>query len=275
MLPLKDNVPTARLPLITMILIAVNLVVFAWQLSLPDDSASSPRLARLGVYERQEASLRFGVIPARITSPGTECELLTGGAEVGSYVCGDGRGDAAGAIDLDAPPWWQTLLSAIFMHGGWVHLLGNMLFLWIFGNNVEASMGRGRFLSFYLLAGLIASYAQAALDPGSAVPMIGASGAIAGILGGYALLYPRAKVLSLVLIVFFVTLIEVPAMLLLGGWFVLQFLPVLGQLSNDGLDSGGIAYIAHVGGFLFGLATIRLFTRRIDTGGSHPPYPVG
>ena len=164
---------------------------------------------------------------------------------------------------LDQAAWWVTLITALFMHGGILHLGGNMLFLWIFGNNIEDSMGRGRFVLFYALAGLISVYAQSLIDPGSTVPTIGASGAVAGVLGGYALLYPHARVLSLIIIIFFVTLIEIPAMILLGIWFVLQFLPAIGQTALTDLAGGdSVAYLAHVGGFVFGLAAIKLFADR-------------
>jgi membrane associated rhomboid family serine protease len=163
----------------------------------------------------------------------------------------------------------------MFMHGGILHLGGNMLFLWIFGNNIEDSLGRPRFLLFYLLAGAVAVYAQAAIDPASTVPTIGASGAVAGVLGGYALLHPRARVLTLVFIIFFITLIEVPAFIVLGVWFVLQFVPALGQtaLSEAG-DGGGVAYFAHVGGFAFGLLAIKLFALRSRARSVKPPRPV-
>jgi membrane associated rhomboid family serine protease len=148
----------------------------------------------------------------------------------------------------------------MFLHGGFLHLGGNMLFLWVFGNNIEDSMGRGRFLAFYLLAGIVAVYTQALLDTSSTVPTIGASGAVAGVLGGYILLHPKARVLTFVLIVFFFTFIEIPAMILLAIWFALQFIPAFGQIATNELaEGGGVAYFAHVGGFLFGLAMIHLF----------------
>jgi membrane associated rhomboid family serine protease len=151
----------------------------------------------------------------------------------------------------------------MFMHGGILHIAFNMLFLWIFGNNIEDSMGRPRFLLFYLLAGIVAAYAQALLNVSSTEPAIGASGAIAGVLGGYLLLYPRARVLTLVFIIFFVTLIELPAAILLAVWFMLQFLPAIGQVGTDAVSGGGgVAYWAHVGGFAFGLAAIKLFANR-------------
>jgi membrane associated rhomboid family serine protease len=140
-----------------------------------------------------------------------------------------------------------------------------MLFLWIFGNNVEDAMGRLGFLAFYLLAGVAALYSQAAIDPSSTLPTIGASGAVAGVLGAYAVLLPRAKVLTALIIIFFVTLIEIPAYVMLGIWFALQFIPAVGQVAvPDVTGSGGVAYFAHVGGFAFGLLLVKLFAR-------HPP----
>ena len=149
----------------------------------------------------------------------------------------------------------------MFMHGGWLHIAGNMIFLWIFGNNVEDSMGRLRYVFFYLLGGLAAAIAQVAISPDSTVPLVGASGAIAAVLGGYALLYPRARVLTLFFF-FFIFFIEIPAMLLLGMWILLQFLPAVGQLATPEVGGGGgVAYWAHIGGFLFGLAAIKLFAQ--------------
>ncbi len=153
----------------------------------------------------------------------------------------------------------------MFMHGGILHIVFNMLFLWIFGNNIEDSMGPGRYLLFYLLAGLAAVYTQAALDPDGTLPMIGASGAVAGVLGAYALLLPRARVLTAIILIFFVTLIEIPAFVMLGIWFVLQFVPAIGQVAvPDVAGEGGVAYFAHVGGFLFGLALVKLFVLKRD-----------
>ncbi len=271
MLPLKDNVPTGRFAVVTVLLIALNLVAFGWQLSKPSDEASSPSLARAGVGERDQVSIEYGAIPYRVTHPGSEC-----GVGKGDIVCGqdgvvDAGGDEGSAIpdNLDPPPWWVTLLSSMFLHADLLHIGGNMLFLWIFGNNVEDSMGRLRFLLFYLLAGLVAVYAQSALDPTSTGPTIGASGAVAGVLGAYAVLHPKARVLTLVFIIFFVTLIEIPALLLLAVWFALQFFPAVGQLATpDVAGGGGVAYLAHVGGFLFGLAAIRLFAHRRDESAS-------
>ena len=157
----------------------------------------------------------------------------------------------------------------MFMHGGFLHIAGNMLFLWVFGNNIEESLGRPSFVLFYVLAGLIAVYTQALIDPSSTAPTIGASGAIAGVLGAYALLFPQARVLTLIFIIFFVTLVEIPALILLAIWFILQFLPALGQVAVESGGGQGVAYFAHVGGFLFGLAVAGAML--LARGRSEPP----
>ena len=224
--------------------------------------------------EQDETTLQYGAIPYRLTHPGKDCAVATVPADFGGtqqkVVC-EGtpelrKAEARGALvqPLDSPPWWATVFTSMFMHGGILHIAFNMLFLWIFGNNVEDSMGRGRFVLFYLMAGIAAAYAQALLDTNATVPAIGASGAVAGVLGGYLLLYPHARVLTLVFIIFFVTLIEIPAVIMLGIWFVLQFLPAIGQLATPDVSTtgGGVAYFAHIGGFIFGLAAIKLFADR-------------
>jgi membrane associated rhomboid family serine protease len=147
----------------------------------------------------------------------------------------------------------------MFMHGGLLHLGGNMLFLWIFGNNVEDAMGPVKFLLFYLLAGVAALALQIIPDPGSEISTLGASGAIAGVLGGYIVLFPRAKVITVIFIVFFFTILELPAMIVLGFWFVEQALFAANSIGTSG---GGVAYFAHVGGFVFGLLAIRTFAKR-------------
>jgi rhomboid family protein len=267
LIPLRDNIPTARFPLVTVLLIVANIIVFGWQLSFSNSKYSSAPAKSLHVTESDENTIEYGVIPYRLMHPGKDCVVgrVSGDAKV---VC-EGQPDARKVeasgqpvVDLDEPPWWTTLLSSMFMHGGLLHIGFNMLFLWIFGNNVEDSMGRLKFLAFYLLAGIAADYAQAGIDPSSTVPSIGASGAIAGVLGGYALLFPRARVLTLLIIIFFVTLVEIPALVMLGIWFALQFVPAIGQVANDVGDAGGVAYFAHLGGFIFGLAMIKLFARR-------------
>jgi membrane associated rhomboid family serine protease len=265
--PLKDNLPTERFPIVTVVLIALNLAVFAYQLSLPSDSASSSRLAEVGVSERDELSTAYGAIPYRITHPGDErCGVALTTTPSQEVVCEGAPAPTDASVQALAPidlaPWWLTLLTSMFLHAGLLHLGGNMLFLWVFGNNIEDSMGRGRFLLFYLLAGIAAVYGQALLDVESTLPTIGASGAVAGVLGAYALLHPRARVLTIVFIVFFFTFVEIPALALLAIWFALQFLPAVGQLASPELsEGGGVAYFAHVAGFVFGLAMIHLFTR--------------
>src|SRR3989475_7811458 len=158
---------------------------------------------------------------------------------------------------LTADPHWWTVLTSMFMHGGWFHLLGNMWFLWVFGNNIEDSMGHTRFLVFYLRSGGAAAATQVLVSPHSVVPMVGASGAISGVLGAYILLYPRVRVHTLVTLGFFVTTVALPAYVMLGYWFVLQLL--LGTVGVVARAQGGVAVWAHVGGFLSGLALIRLF----------------
>jgi membrane associated rhomboid family serine protease len=273
LLPLKDNIPTARFPVITVAIIAINVAFFIWQWTYP----TSPELSRLGVKSIDQSSLEYGAQPYRITHPGEggDCAIGAVNAQGAAGVVCPGTEEFAAAqqrgqanpadqpIPLDQAPWWVTLFTSMFMHGGILHIAGNMLFLWVFGNNVEDSMGRAKFVGFYLLAGLIAVYSQAVLDPSSTAPTIGASGAVAGVLGGYALLYPAARVITLIFIIFFVTLVEIPALVLLAIWFVLQFIPALGQVAVDvGETGGGVAYFAHVGGFLFGLAAIKLFAGR-------------
>jgi membrane associated rhomboid family serine protease len=281
-LPLKDNIPTLRFPILTVLLIVLNVVVFGWEFTLSQDRGSaSGQAGRLGASEYDVELIELGAIPYRITHPGEDCGLgaVNGQADI---VC-EGtsqyrqaeRGTPGGIAPLDDAPWWVTVFTSMFLHGGILHLAGNMLFLWVFGNNIEDSVGRVVFIPFYLLAGIVAVYAQAFLDTSATVPTVGASGAVAGVLGAYALLHPQARVLTLVFIIFFVTLVEVPAMIMLGIWFVLQFLPAVGQLATPDVtgETGGVAYFAHVGGFIVGLALIKLLARRREEE-PRAPYPV-
>src|SRR6266540_5152121 len=160
---------------------------------------------------------------------------------------------------LTAEPHWWTVVTSMFMHGGWLHVLGNMWFLWVFGNNIEDSMGHARFVAFYLLSGVAAAAAQVLVSPSSVVPMVGASGAISGVMGAYILLYPRVRVHTLVTLGFFATTVALPAYVMLGYWILLQFLGGLPQMA--GLESGGVAFFAHIGGFAAGLLLIRAFAR--------------
>ena len=233
MFPLRDNIPTERFPVLTVALIVANVLVYLLfqrgGISLGDPSA----------VEYQCRVIEWGAIP----------DELTGGPQVGDPACG-------------APPdnTPLTAFSSMFMHGGLLHLGGNMLFLWIFGNNVEDRMGRVRFILFYLLGGLAALGAQVAIDPGSTIPTIGASGAVAGVLGGYLLLYPRSRVLTVFFLVVIFFLREIPALIVLGFWFLQQVLFGYFDLAQPaGSDGGGVAYFAHIGGFVFGLLAVRLF----------------
>ncbi|HEX6115950.1 MAG TPA: rhomboid family intramembrane serine protease [Solirubrobacterales bacterium] len=289
MLPLRDNLPTDRFPVLTVVLIAINVIVFGWMLTLGDSDYASPELRELGIAESDQASIEYGAIPYRLTHPGEDCgagAVPTGGGGAQVEVVCEGTEEYDEALSLAeqgvaplAPladaPWWVTVFTSMFMHGSILHIAGNMLFLWVFGNNIEDSMGRPKFLAFYLLSGIVAVYAQTLLEPGATVPTIGASGAVAGVLGGYILLHPHARVLTLIFIVFFVTFIEIPAMVMLGIWFVLQLLPAVGQVATTEIagDGGGIAYLAHVGGFAFGLATIKLWATRRRAGPGETGLP--
>jgi membrane associated rhomboid family serine protease len=233
--PIKDNIPTLHFPAITVTLIALNVIAyFFWQqggLSLGTPSG-----------EHYTCNLvEYAQIPFEITHPGDQ---------VGAQGC-----------EPPTTPTWVTLFTSMFMHGGLLHLGGNMLFLWIFGNNVEDSMGPLKFIAFYLIGGLAATALQVAIDPDATVPTIGASGAIAGVLGGYLILFPRARVITLVFIIFFVTIVELPALWILAFWFVQQLLFGAFDLGAAGAE-GGVAYFAHIGGFVFGLLAIRLFADR-------------
>jgi membrane associated rhomboid family serine protease len=240
-IPLKDDMPTRRFPAVTLAIIVICCAVyFLFERGLWD-------LGQIG----NERVLEFGAIPYEISNPGKECGELDG-----QIAC-----EREPGLLPDAAPWYITLFTSMFMHGSLLHLGGNMLFLWIFGNNIEDSMGRVRFTVFYLLGGLAALALQVVTDTQSVIPTVGASGAIAAVLGGYALLYPRARVVTLIIIIFFITVVQLPALLVLGFWFVMQLLPAFSEPLGGG--EGGIAYFAHIGGFLFGMLLIRLFANRI------------
>ena len=216
MIPLKDDSAGIRSPYVTVALIVTNVVAFLWQLS------------ELGLYE---SALRGGAVPY---------EILTF--------------QDVGLPALLPPP--LTIFTSMFLHGGFMHLGGNMLFLWIFGNNVEEALGRGRYLLFYLGTGLTATIAQVATTAGGRdllVPVVGASGAVSGVLGAYILLFPHARILTLIPIFIFIRLVHVPAFVFIGLWFVLQLVPAL-----VGEPGTGVAFMAHVGGFVAGYLFVRL-----------------
>jgi membrane associated rhomboid family serine protease len=230
MIPLKDDNPSGSTPFVTIGLIAVNLIVFLYELSL--QAADSPDAARVAVAFVSE----FGMVPCRLAD-----------------LCKSAPG-------LPSPVF--TIFSSMFIHalglGGFLHVGGNMLYLWIFGNNVEDTLGRARFLVFYLAAGVAAALTQTAVGPSSDTPMIGASGAVSGVLGAYLLLFPRANILTVIVFGFFFRAVRIPAMVVLGFWFVVQVLNGLGSFGA----SGGVAFFAHIGGFLAGMGLLRLFRPR-------------
>ena len=219
MIPLQDDNPTELTPLVTITFIGMCVLAFLYQASLP------PPHAETLVFQ-------YGAIPALLF----------------------GRADLPPAIDVGIPAY-ATLLTSMFMHGGWMHLIGNMLYLWIFGNNVEDVMGHARFVMFYVTCGILAALCHALTDPTSTIPMVGASGAISGVLGAYILLFPRAHVL-----VFMpgIGMMRVAAGVVLGLWFVMQLLS--GGMSI-GSSGGGVAFFAHIGGFVAGMVLIGVFKR--------------
>jgi membrane associated rhomboid family serine protease len=252
-IPIKDNIPTDRFPFVTLGLIIANFVVYILAIRHGGSFISGPDTAEV---------VRYGAIPKVLTHCLSRHEIthvFPSGFEV---ACA-----RSGGIST-----WETVFTGMFMHASILHIGGNMLFLWIFGNNVEDSMGPVKFLGFYILGGIAALALQVAIGPNSTAPTLGASGAIAAVLGGYILLYPRARVLTLVLIIFFFTVIELPAWVMLGVWFAQQAVFGAANLTNPTGGGGGVAYFAHVGGFAFGLLTIRLLAQRRKS--VPPPYPV-
>lgn len=219
MIPLKDANRTRTVPAVTLLLIAINAAVFVYQLSLGSGPLST------GFF------YQFGLVPRALLSFGYWQE--------------------AGILMGLAP-----FLTSMFLHGGWMHFLGNMLYLWVFGDNVEDWLGSLRFLFFYLVCGLLAALLQIAVQPGSPIPMIGASGAISGVLAAYLVLFPGARVLTFVPILFFFYLVRLPALIFLGLWFLLQFFNGAVSLTAGDLSMGGTAWWAHIGGFVAGLVLI-------------------
>ncbi|HHY37779.1 MAG TPA: rhomboid family intramembrane serine protease [Clostridia bacterium] len=213
MIPIRDSVRSRRFPIMTVFIILLNVLVFLHEISLSDPD-------RLALF------MRFGVVPSRISGV---------------------RMPEASAFAL------TPLISATFLHGSWLHIIGNMLFLWVFGDNVEDKMGRLRFLCFYLLVGIIANFTHVLANPASTVPTVGASGAVAGVLGAYFLLFPGARVLALVPVGIFVPIAEVPAFVFLFVWFLLQVFSGVASLGAAGQSVQAVAWWAHIGGFLSGM----------------------
>ena len=217
MIPLYDRNPTRRFPIVTVGLIVACFIVFGLELTISIGGGD----AALERFFDQ-----WGAVPSKITAA------------------------------IDAGNWFSAatlgIFTSMFLHGGWLHILGNMLYLWIFGNNVEDRLGRVRFLVFYLVGGVVAALAQVVIDPTSSNPLVGASGAIAAALGAYIVLFPGARILSLVFLGFFYQLLEVPALVILGFWFVLQLISGFASLGAQTAE-GGVAFFAHIGGFALGL----------------------
>jgi len=207
MFPLKDTQPSYSRPVVNILLIAVNLLVFLFEYSL------GPRTLNAFVEY-------YGLAPDHFQL--------------------------------------SRVFTAMFLHAGWMHVLGNMLFLWVFGQKIEDLLGHGKYLVFYLLCGIVAALGQTVADPYSTIPMVGASGAIAGVMGAYLIKFPRARILTLVFIVFFVTTIEIPAPIMLGFWFVTQLFNGLGSIARTHVSQGGTAFFAHIGGFVAGMALVKV-----------------
>jgi membrane associated rhomboid family serine protease len=208
MIPLRSTERVYATAAVTATLIALNTVVFLYQMTMDQDALN-------------QFVFTWGIVPDRL-------RLV-------------------------------TLLTSMFLHGGWLHLIGNMLFLWVFGRNVEDLIGGGRFLVFYILCGLAAAVVQVIANPYSRMPTIGASGAIAGVMGAYLIKFPRARIITLIPIFFFITTMEIPAVFLLLWWFGIQFLNGVGTLGATDYTGGGVAWFAHIGGFVTGMLLIRLF----------------
>jgi membrane associated rhomboid family serine protease len=211
LIPLRDIIPSRTTPVVTITLIALNVLVFLYELSLG--------------RAVDAFTLYWGLVPAAFS--------------------------------------WVTVFTSMFLHGGLMHVAGNMLYLWIFGDNVEDRMGHGRYLVFYILCGVAAALAQTITVPDSVVPMVGASGAIAGVMGAYFVLYPRSRIVTLIPIFFFIQIVEVPAIFFLGIWFLMQFVNGVGSIVSTGAGgmAGGVAFWAHVAGFVAGISGVVVFRR--------------
>jgi rhomboid family protein len=252
MLPLKDRNPTERFAFLTFAIIAANVAVFLfWQNPFPADEQANEEQA---VFFFCETLVPWEVTHGKpLADGGTEAvEAIQRSLDPEDENPGVGR-EVVDRTAEECPnkSIWVSLFAAMFLHGGLLHIAGNMLFLWVFGNNVEDKVGVIRYAVFYLVCGLLASGAHILSAPDSAVPVVGASGAIAGVLGAYLVMFPRRRVLTLLLF-YFITTVELPAYVLLGFWFVLQFLPILQQLGGAGSGVTDVAVWAHIGGFAAG-----------------------
>ncbi len=238
MFPLYDDNPTEIFPLATLLIMGACVAVWVYIQG-----------AGLSPEALQGSVCAFGAIPAEVSAALARSGLLEG--------TGPGYGQGGAGCRLGGLTW-GALLTSIFLHGSWLHLIGNLWFLWIFGNNIEDSMGHGRFLLFYLLTGLVAAGSHVASDPTSPIPMVGASGAISAIMGAYLVLYPRARVHTLFIIIIFIRIFPLPAWFFLLYWLLIQ----VASSAIQGSGGGGVAFWAHIGGFLAGVVLVKLFQNR-------------
>ena len=220
--PFADENPTNKKPVVSWLIILSCSFIFLNQIFEP-------------IYVTEKTFLSFGMIPA----------ILFGHSELSS--------------SLKIIPPALSIFTSMFLHGGWMHIIGNMTYLYIFGDNIEEALGKLKFIIFYLVTGIVAAFSQALIDPTSTVPMIGASGAIAGVLGGYLVLYPKAKIKVFFWFIIFVKIIKIRAFIVLGGWIIIQFI----SFSGSDLNSGGVAYAAHIGGFISGVLLINIMKNKI------------
>ena len=224
LLPIRDENPTRRFPYLTIALLLINVAVFVVMLGLPNEAAVNTFFAQYAMYPHA---------------------VVTGIPVTANSI----------------EPVYLTIFTSMFLHGGFLHIIFNMLFLWIFGNNIEDALGRVKFLVFYFATGTAGAIAHILTDPNSVIPTVGASGAISGVLGAYLILYPNARVLTVIPIFFFIQIIRLPAIVLIGFWFLLQLLSGIFELGL-GTDGGGVAYFAHIGGFVAGIILVLLMTKR-------------
>jgi rhomboid family protein len=265
LIPLKDNIPTGRFPFVTAALVAINFIVYLLAIRHGGSFISGPSFAE---------EFKYGAIPYALTHPGVHCAEVVRQTVSGQgspmVLCNTKLLDGSHIPAQNLLPVWETVFTMMFMHASIIHIGGNMIFLWIFGDNVEHAMGPVKYLAFYLLGAVAALALQVAISPGSTAPTLGASGAIAAILGAYIVLYPRAKVLTLVFIIFIFTVIELPAWAMLGVWFAEQAVFGAAGLTTATGGGGGVAYFAHIGGFVFGLLAVRPLAKRAR---QRPPTP--
>ena len=219
--PFADENPTNKKPIISWLIIFACSFIFLKQTSDP-------------MYITEQTFLSFGMIPA----------ILFGHSEL------------SGPLKIIPP--FLSIFTSMFLHGGWMHIIGNMTYLYIFGDNIEERLGKLKFIIFYLITGIVAAFSQAIIDPTSTIPMIGASGAIAGVLGGYLVLFPRAKIKVFFWFIIFVKIIKIRAYIVLGGWIIIQFI----SFNGSDLNSGGVAYAAHIGGFISGVLLINIMKNK-------------